>query len=295
MSATTIKEEEDIKQLCAMGFPESQAKEALQVSDGNLEIAVNYLLGGGLPAGIGASVSGPAAAAPLAEPPSGSQSMAAIAKGLITCGTSQYNVDNGRSACTCIALTTASHFLENQNVDSKFLNEMITQGVTNYQTLSTGGSNVEHLSAEEVLSKDTNRSIFQVENILGGVRQGILSNDSNHPLGMKSLLQGIRHEFSSLGKGDNEWLCVLITKTPETVLVCFPPDSISPSSYWLLDSHPRPQLGVQSAYAKLHPNLDQLLLSLMAIFPATELGPDIPEMMAMLYNSFDFYPLIRKK
>jgi hypothetical protein len=271
----------DIKQLMAMGFGEAQAQEGLTVSNGNLEVAVNYLLGGGIPP--------PPIAARPAEPPAKMESMEAIAKGLVTCGISQYNVDNGRSACTCIALTTASNFLQNQSVDSAFLTTMIHKGVENYQSMMSAGSSVEHLSAEEVLQKDrsNNPLLFEVETV-GGIRQGVLSHDPYHPLGLMALLQGLRQESQT------EWLAILITKTPETVLVCFPPAPVSPSSYWLVDSHPRPQLGVESAYAKLHPDLDSLALSLQAIFPCTELGPDIPEMMAMMYNSFDLYPLKRK-
>jgi hypothetical protein len=63
----------------------------------------------------------------------------------------------------------------------------------------------------------------------------------------------------------------------------------------LIDSHPRAaHLGADGSYAKPHPNLVSLLQSLQAIFPPTELGPDIPEMMAMMYNSFDMYPLQMK-
>jgi hypothetical protein len=143
------------------------------------------------------------------------------------------------------------------------------------------------LSAEEVLQQDSGSQLFHVQNL--GIRQGILSANPHHPLGLESLLQILREEERS------EWMCVLMTKPPETVLLCFPPDTVSPSSYWLIDSHPRPQLGVSSAYAKLHPTLDSLVMSLQAIFPCTDLGPDIPEMMAMMYNSFDLYPLILKR
>ena len=45
------------------------------------------------------------------------------------------------------------------------------------------------------------------------------------------------------------------------------------------------------AYAKLHDNLNDLIDTIQIIFPPTALDPDIPEMMAMMYNSFDLYPL----
>lgn len=164
---------------------------------------------------------------------------------------------------------------------------MITKGVDNYQTLASrsSSSNVEHLSAEEVLQQDQGKVLFPIESSRGSIQQGVLSNDSDHPLGLKALLEDIRREQYS------DWMVILMTKTPETVLLCFPPDSASPSSYWLIDSHPRPQLGVDSAYAKIHPNLTSLCLSLQAIFPCTDLGPDVPEMIQEMYNTFDLYPL----
>jgi hypothetical protein len=286
--------EQDVVQITSMGFPDAQAREALGVSNGNLEMAVNYLLGGGAPASAPVPASASAAAA------ASNASMNASPGDLVRCSMSQYSVENGRSACTCIALTAASQFLQNQDVSPSFLETMISQGVQNYQQLSTSSSsnnNVEHMSAEEVLQKD--QGLFQVTSLGGFIRQGILSQDVHHPMGLKSLLEGLRHEEH------REWMCVLITKPPETVLLCFPPDdnntvsrpssSSSSSEYWLIDSHPRPHLGLESAYATRHPSLDSLLMSLQAIFPCTNLGPDVPEMMAVMYNSFDLYPLILKK
>ena len=314
----TIKQE-DIDQLTCMGFPQSAAVEALQITSGNLEMAINHLLSGGVESSsnnnnnnttttITASLAGSVVAAPPAELSGSTDAMAAKAGGVLRGSTSQYTyADVGRSACTCIALTAASIFLQDQNVTSTFLDTMIAQGVENYQKLiSSGQTGVEHLSAEEVLQKDQQGQLFHVKTIGGGndvIRQGVLSHDFHNPMGMKALLEGIRfdrHNNRKVGStkndvDDDEWIVVLITKTPETVLVCFPPDSISPAPYWLIDSHPRPQLGLDTSYAKLHSSLDTLLLSLDAIFPPTDLGPDVPEMMAIMYNSFDLYPLERRK
>jgi hypothetical protein len=161
---------------------------------------------------------------------------------------------------------------------------MITQGVATYEQLSAS-SPVEHLSAEELLEKEGSRDFFSVRSI--GIWQGVLSDQLHHPMGLKVLLDVIREE-----QPRDQWMTVLLTKTPETVLLCFPPKIGPNSAFWLIDSHPRPQFGVDSAYAKLHDSLDGLWMSLQAIFPTTDLGPDIPEMMATMYNSFDLYPLL---
>ncbi|CAJ1961647.1 unnamed protein product [Cylindrotheca closterium] len=267
----------DISQLTAMGFDEPSSRQALASANGNVETAVNILLG-----------VIPAPAAPSSS--SAASPSAADVGDMIVCPTSQYSVDNGRSACTCIALTAATDFLKLSGggsvaLNAEFLQNMIMNGVQNYQTLSSA-SPVEHLSAEEVLQKDQGKC-FPLS-VRGGIRQGILSSDSFHPMGMQALLEGIQQEQQGQS---NAYIAVLITKTPETVLVCLPVSG-SNSAHWLIDSHPRAaHLGADGSYAKPHPNLASLLLSLQAIFPPTELGPDIPEMMAMMYNSFDMYPL----
>jgi len=276
-----------------------------------VELAVNHLLSGGAVAFAAAPSATPVA--PLAELSGSTDVMIAKAGGVLRGSTSQYTfADAGRSACTCIALTAASMFLRDQNVTSSFLDRMIAEGVENYQKLvlssgeeSNQSSSVEHLSAEEILQKDKG-ILFPVQSSIGSgssgaIHQGVLSHDLENPLGMKALLEGIHNDFYQTRKrngdpgGNDEWIVVLITKTPETVLVCLPADSVSPPSYWLIDSHPRPQLGLDTSYAKLHSTMDTLLLSLQSIFPPTDLGPDVPEMMAMMYNSFDLYPLERKK
>lgn len=312
--------EEHVVQLTSMGFPVSQVREALTITNGNIEQAVNYLLGGG--GGVettGSTFSPPpASAAPAAAHVGGgerkraakneidSNRMAAKAGGILRAPISQYSVEQGRSACTCIALTAANMFLHDPTVTPEFLERMILDGVANYRRFCQI-SNVEHLSAEEVLQQPLSKQLFSMKSIDGSIRQGLLSDDNHHPLGLLSLLEGIRHEFaqsqqenttttdddgSSSLASSSQWMVVLMTKTPETVLLCFPPDAVSPSSYWLIDSHPRPQLGVETAYAKIHPDLNGLWMSLQAIFPAVELGPDVPEMMVMMYNSFDLYPLL---
>ena len=265
----------DISQLTAMGFDESSARDALASAGGNVETAVNILLGVIPP--------------PAAAPSSRTATSTANVGDMIVCPTSQYSVDNGRSACTCIALTAATNFLQQAtsggsvtlNVD--FLQNMILNGVQNYQTLSSA-SPVEHSSAEEILLLD--QGICFPLSVMGGIRQGILGNEA---MGFQAQLEGILHEQQ--GQSNSAYIAVLITKTPETVLVCLPLSS-NGGAFWLIDSHPRSHnLGADGSYAKPHPDLRSLLLSLDSIFPSTDLGPDIPEMMLMMYNSFDMYPL----
>jgi hypothetical protein len=276
-------QEDAVAMLTAMGFEASQATEALMICGGNIEQAANYLLTGGVVSQGNNNARG-------AE---SDHSSLQTQPRMVHSSMSQYTVNQGKSACTCISLATAEKFLENSNtadpvqaVCSELLQDIITSGVAAYQRLqsSSRGSSVEHISAEEVLAAGA----FPSLSLQGGIRQGILSHDdANNPQG---LLQQLTDCRSATG-----WTCVLITKTPETVLVCLPPyssNNAGTEDFLLLDSHPRPQqFGAQGSYARIHDSMQGLAQSLSSIFPVTDLGPDIPEMMAIMYNSFDLYPL----
>lgn len=260
-----------IQMITAMGFDVAQAQQALQASNGNVEHAVNFLLMGG--STIETSSSG------------GAASDGGASK-LIVGAISQYSVDNGRSACTCIALTAATKFLQTpseDNITADSLQSMIIQGVEHYQQLSNMlSSSVEHLSPEEVLQNAAQQ--FPLQMLPGGIRQGMLSPDPHHPLGLASSLQTIRQE-----QPPSKWMALLMTKTPETVCLLFPPPALT-GGFWLVDSHPRS--GIEGSHAKSHSSLHQLGESVHTIFPCTDLGPDVPEIMAAMYNSFDLYPLL---
>jgi hypothetical protein len=285
VTITMTIQEDAVAMLTAMGFEASQATEALIVCGGNIEQAANYLLTGGV---VSQGSSNNNARGAESDHSSSQQQSR-----MVHSSTSQYTVNQGKSACTCMSLVAAEKFLQNSNtadpvqaVCSELLQDIVTSGVVAYQRLqsSSAGSSVEHLSAEEVLAAGS----FPSLSLQGGIRQGILSHDdANNPQGLVQQLTDCR---SATG-----WTCVLITKTPETVLVCLPPSSTNTPGtehFILLDSHPRPQqFGAEGSYARIHDSMPGLVQSLSSIFPITDLGPDIPEMMAIMYNSFDLYPL----
>jgi hypothetical protein len=262
-------DDDKFAQLTAMGFEAIKVQEALNAVNGNVDQAVHVLLGGAIP--------------PQQQQ---QQQQQLESSSLIHCAKSQYSGENGRSACTCIALMGAALFLssgETISVSSELLENMIDMGVAAYQQLPVSGTNVEHLSAEEVLQSKAIEQFKSLVLMEGGVRQGVLSGQAaNHPLGLGAILQ----ECLS----PDTWVAALITKPPETVVVLLPPTSQASGEYILLDSHPRPGLS-HGSYARIHASLEDLVQSLQAIYPVTELGNDIPEMMAMMYNSFDVYPL----
>lgn len=266
---STTGDNDSIAMLMSMGFDESEALQALSVCGGNVEHAVNHLLSGATASSSSTAVQ---------DTTSGTNTR--MVQGAI----SQYSIPDGRSACTSIALTAAAAFLESDNppasVDPDFLQRIVLGGNDSHQAKNRTGS-VEHKSAEEILQNGG----FPSLSLHGPIRQGILSRDPNSLQGLKQSLLGCRPAAG--------WACVLITKSPETVLVALP--SSDSESFILIDSHPRPQFGAEQAYARFHASLGDLVQSLEMIFPPTDLGPDVPELMAAMYNSFDLYTFEKKR
>jgi len=346
----TIREG-DVSHLVSMGFPVEQARNAMRKTGGDLQMAIDHILSGGCNKMVNDDpISSLGTVAPRSN----------TAGSMVRGSTSQYSYGNdGRSACTCIALTAAdlvANFDTTKKnsesgsiITTELLDRSIEEGVARYKELRRGlPSSVEHLSADEVLQKDdkqitstaaddnniAQKRLFdiQLHKVGGGqsARQGLLSEDVDHPLGMKVVLEGlvndIRQERQNLdrqkelescsdGKGytkasnhdTSPLICILLTKSPETVLLCLPAPTyehdinISPNNwtgldkkqYWLIDSHPRPR--VETIYAKAHSTFDSLIQSLRGIFPFTDLGPDVPVMMSEMYNMFDLYALEGRK
>ena len=317
--------DENVVMLMSMGFDADQSRQALKECGGNVELAINSLLSGGI-GDVSSSSNQDTSTTSQHQQSSASghpniSSMVEVASQqryeghnaqAVHCSVSQYNEPGGRSACTSIALTMASKVLRsinNQNnvnptstITASFLSESIYEGIQVYMSLdSTSQRDVEHSSVEELLragsllnegttAKDVFSSLTQLDG--SSPKQGILSNTSNNPMGLEAILS----QCQTLHTG---YIAVVITKPPETILVILPSlsdsssSSISSHNYILLDSHPRPRQLLphypSGSYALFHPNLNSLVSSIKQIFPVTELGSDVPEMMAMMYNSFDAY------
>lgn len=327
--------DESISMLISMGFDLDQSQRALNRNGGNVERAIDFLLSGsGADTSQGGVDGGTAASASTAP------SSSSAATSIVTSPTSQYSDPSGRSACTSIALTMAQHALKSLHdasssstssvaggnvINTEFLEISITEGIRNYSILKTGEGSVEHSSVEEILVQagnmnNTNRNnpLFSHLKLLeNSPRQGILDSHppsiesmNINPMGLYSLLYHCQEDASRSCTGCDNFVAVVITKPPETVLVLLPVFATDVSgsgdnsgyndnsqSYILLDSHPRPNQHAphnpqHGSYALFHSDLSGLVGSLKEIFPVTELGPDVPEMMGMMYNSFDVYPFV---
>ena len=299
--------DDNVAILMSMGFDRTQSIHALNECQ-NLEMAINSLLSGD--GGDNDQRQHQGASSLSNQISNNNDDVRAVHSDV-----SQYSESLGRSACTAIALTMASKFLKmmaiNNNtpasiITTTFLSDSIQEGIQIYSTLSSSSNDatgVEHSSVEELIracSRESNGSsareviISTIQQFDFSPRQGILSNISDNRMGLEAVLSQCQADAID----SQAYIAVVITKPPESVLVVLPPSTSSASgsnsSYILLDSHPRPQQLIphcpSGSYALFHPTLSSLVSSIKQIFPVTELGNDIPEMMAMMYNSFDAYP-----
>mmetsp|Transcript_38435 Transcript_38435/g.44786 ORF Transcript_38435/g.44786 Transcript_38435/m.44786 type:complete len:319 (+) Transcript_38435:79-1035(+) len=292
-----------MQSLRSMGFDSSSnCLRAIQQSGGNLDVAIDMLLNNT----GGANESGNTA----------SMGNEGKSRRIVQCPISQYDIPQGKSACTCIALRAAQQFLVASTsasgnddpytsglISPDFLQRILLEGVDLYKSLQSNATDtsVEHMSAEEVLGRPSTNSLRL--STIGGVRQGILGREG---LSLFSVLKEchVRTNDGEHGSSSNNWVAVVLTKTPETVVVLLPPmtssnnsgameNNDSKHSFILIDSHPRPGISL-NCYAAFHSSLEDLVKeSLEQIFPVNNsLDPnDVGEMMVMMYNSFDAYPL----
>lgn len=282
--------------LMSMGFDRDQSVQALNDSGESVERAIDSLLSGG-GSGGGATSQQDVASSSAQN----NNDIRAVHSDI-----SQYSDSLGKSACTSIALTMACNLFQMTNlegvINSEFLSNSVQEGIRLYSAFRGSSANgMEHSSVEELLtafsasadnnSNPTARKISaSLKQFNFSPRQGILSNSTDNPMCLETVLS----QCQSDAMDPQSYIAIVITKPPETILVLLPPRSQSQAMYILLDSHPRPQQLLPhcptGSYALFHPTLSSLVSSIKQIFPVTELGNDVPEMMAMMYNSFDAYP-----
>jgi hypothetical protein len=276
--------DESLELLVSMGFDLDLASAALAVARGNLENAINYLTDETARSVVEASVTSCSQnCASFAEPSSHSSS-SDVGSSLIVASTSQYSFDGGQSACTCIALEIAEKLVLSvdplSELSPTFLDTALRRGIEIYESILT--SSVNHMSAEDAWTH------FSYLKLQGEIIQGVLSRDPSHPQGLTEILRRIYCPTSSASATEygKDWVFVVLTKTPESILLC-----LSRHGYVLIDSHPRPHIWPDAfhAYAKRHKALEELVSSVQLVFPIVDLGPGVPDLMSIMYNSFDLY------
>ncbi|CAN0200694.1 unnamed protein product [Ectocarpus sp. 6 AP-2014] len=263
-----------LEQLVTMGFSEDEARTAVEAHGvGALDVLV-----------------GVASPAPHQASPT-------------ECTIAQYDVQNGRSSCTCICLEASLTVLERLGDGTAWAGSpddvanCVNTGVAMYETVAvTGTLAAEHTSVAEILA-----TVARYDDALQPAtdkvtHQGLLGSDTS----IARVLGEIRGER----RDQSRPVAVVITKPPETVVCFLPAESQAeggaattgaPSTrQWLLfDSHPRPQLGLFGASVRCFAAEEALVEALNDIFPAVDLGTD--SVMSSMYNMFDCAPFSLKK
>jgi hypothetical protein len=207
---------------------------------------------------------------------------------------SQFDLPEGRSACTTIACE-AAYKMTGETEMSKTTGEpttvcvgattfedvgtmvaIIADGVAEYKVVNANAT-MEHMSCGEVMlmSQKYSKVLEQVVMVQGSTDGG----------------RAFEEELVNALKGaveDKAPVCAVITKPPESVVVYVHPNG----TLVLFDSHPRQTLGISGAYVCGFASAQSCAAFLRGIFPAVSgLGDG---MMAQMYNSFELTMLRRK-
>jgi len=273
-----------------MGFDASQCQTALEITGGNTEAALNYLLSGDLPE-------------QQQQPPITQQSEISFGNSchITRSGVSQYSFEGGRSACTAVALEAALTLLgaaatgttgAADDGTSLDLSEVVQRGVATYMELALAQGGIEHTSCDEVLSL-VPRLSSQLRVLGGG--STVLQALTTDPACYASLVAQAR---ALPGVNAAQPIGLVVTKPPETILVVAPPTTIQGQrggQWLLLDSHSRPHLvtsdglGCDGAFLLAASDLNRLVEGgLRHVFPPVDMGGgDDMAMMEAMYNAVE--------
>lgn len=233
-----------------MGFDRSDVVKALQKAQNNTERALDILLSGGV---------------------SSNNSNEEV----LILDISQYTFAEGSSACTAIAGSVLKLLLRNcaSNLitNEAMLTSAMFDGVGIFNEVSL---NQQHLGVEEL------GSLFSSMDSKAANIQGLLNGSS-----MNKLFADAR-----ISCPNDKHIGIIIIKPPETVCVVLPPVRCANGggTYYLFDSHARPQLGYTGAYLVSTTQESVITDRLNQLFRPLNLDYDEEvNSLQMMYNMFE--------
>jgi hypothetical protein len=284
-----------IKELMTMGYQEDRSRQALQVSHGDMDQAVSFLLmgesrlnfvteslsedydhGGDANSGGNGNGNDEALAALLQEEEMKEQATARAAAEDVQPQSNMYHATSmnhqkdapkmvatdsrlmtpGASPyCACVA---AARFLTGGVVTSSFLNSILGGGVELFRK----GDSDPNMSVAKVMEKygKTYLGIEALEEPGTEPNNGIfVDHDLNNHTGVRKLLTDCRNDQKE------GWSVLIMELEFDAFLICLPPKG-SKNKFWYIDFSPRAQFRVPGAYARVHSNLLQMQESLETIF-----------------------------
>mmetsp|Transcript_9071 Transcript_9071/g.11800 ORF Transcript_9071/g.11800 Transcript_9071/m.11800 type:complete len:293 (-) Transcript_9071:404-1282(-) len=280
--------------LLSMGFSEDQVQNALKITAGNIDNALEILLSQSFPDGESGQNEDH-----LISQASYEMGTLGANETLTQCEMSQYTLDCGQSACTPIACQAAVEILsrlkaaqkkrESFQPNTEIITEILLSGVQAYQ-MTMAGRSVEHSSVEEALQLIP--GLMDNFQSIGDEPMPTLQGLTSNPQGFSEIFQQV---YSLEGMPETAHIAVIITKPPETVLVILPPRSQADGVHYIFDSHSRPSMGLDGAYLYSVADISGLERRLKQLFPFQDLGFGGDDMASIMYNSFDATPLLLKQ
>lgn len=199
----------------------------------------------------------------------------------------------GSSSCTPIAATMAYMFLKKLHVRSlnnleSLLAEATFSGIARYSSINIDPSIKAHMTVEEFLlqAQEVSKNLRKID----GPNQALLT-DSNSFHDM--LVEMVNNALTSVPSNSSvEYLSIIITKPPETVVVFVPiirnlTDETNNQKYYFYDSHSRPELNIHGSYLVTAKSLDSIVRRLKRIFPPLISSNEDENYMTWMYNSFE--------
>jgi len=216
----------------------------------------------------------------------------------------------GSSSCTPIAVQFAVTFLralalcsysgsgEQRNITPniyELMTEATLEGISSYSAIAgdtISAYSTTHLSVEEYMIQAPHLTTLLRKT--GGPYQHLLTETGC----FRSMFQQAVNELNASNMSPSSssiYMAIIITKPPETVVVFIPVGSRSTSvesrlSYYLFDSHSRPQLGIEGSYVVKCGTEAALISRLKSLFPPLMDGDGVGEeenYMTWMYNSFE--------
>ena len=191
---------------------------------------------------------------------------------------SQFTFPEGRSACTVIACEAALALMTGTKPTKEMVESSIREGIKEYQALQKVESDSEHMSCEGVFLKS--KKYVQVMD-----KTPYRSGETSGKDAFQSELEAA---LESAKVAPNGVCCAMITKPPETVIVC-----ITAGEFVVFDSHPRQEHNINGAYTLATNDINVCASWLRNIFPFV--GGLGDSMTAQMYNSFEMTLLSLKQ
>ena len=202
----------------------------------------------------------------------------------------------GSSSCTPIAATMANMFLKKlhagdlNNLES-LLADATFSGIARYSSVNVDPAVKAHMTVEEFLlqTQEISKNLRKID----GPNQALLTDpNSFQDMFVEMVNNALTSVPSTSSTSSVEYLSIIITKPPETVVVFLPivrnvTDDTNNQKYYFFDSHSRPELNIHGSYLVTSKSLNQIVKRLKMIFPPLVSSNEDENYMTWMYNSFE--------